>query len=130
MAGIRSWTGLTNSFAAVVIPHALIRTFAAAVRDRQPPHQHAKDDAVKLALALCSLLDLLDGRRRQGKDARAVEESVRMVLGGPRARGCEPLEGRAEFVCTPRTGVLQSPSHLGQPHPTCHGQRPCRLQGR
>jgi hypothetical protein len=88
--GIQSWTGRTNSFAAAVIRHALLRTFAAAVRDRQPPHQHAKDDAVKLTRALCSLLDLLDGRRRQGKDVRAVEESVRMVLAGLAARGLAP----------------------------------------
>jgi hypothetical protein len=72
------------------IRHALLRVWAAQVRDRKPPHQLAKDDAVKQATALCSLLDLLDGRRRQGRDVRAIEETVRMVLEGLRARGCKP----------------------------------------
>jgi hypothetical protein len=71
------------------VRHARLRCFAANVRDRRPPYQLAGDDAVRLAKALCYVLDTLEARRREGKSLLGLDETVRMLVDGLRARGAE-----------------------------------------
>jgi hypothetical protein len=65
------------------------RCFAADVRDRRSPHQSAGDDAVRLARALAYVLDTLEARRREGKSLLGLDETVRMLVDGLKARGAE-----------------------------------------
>jgi hypothetical protein len=71
-------------------PHAALRIWAAAVRDRQPPHQHAGDDCVRLAQTLAHVLDLLDARRRHGQDLLGLETTAKMLLDKLRERHLTP----------------------------------------
>jgi hypothetical protein len=64
------------------------RCFAADVRDRRSPYQLA-GDAVRLAKALCYVLDTLEARRREGKSLLGLDETVRMLVDGLKARGAE-----------------------------------------
>jgi hypothetical protein len=65
------------------------RYFAADVRDRRAPYQLAGDDAARLAKALCYVLDTLEARRHEGKSLLGLDETVRMLVDGLRARGAE-----------------------------------------
>jgi hypothetical protein len=71
------------------VRHARLRCFAADVRDRRAPYQLAGDDAVRLAKALCDVLDTLESRRREGKSLLGLDETVRMLVDGLRARDAE-----------------------------------------
>jgi hypothetical protein len=63
--------------------------WAGPVRDWELPHQLAGDDAVRLARALAYVLDTLEARRREGKSLLGLDETVRMLVDGLKARGAE-----------------------------------------
>jgi hypothetical protein len=65
------------------------RCFAADVRDRRAPYQLAGDDAVRLARALCYVLDALEARRREGKWLLGLDETIRMLVDGLKVRGAD-----------------------------------------
>ena len=71
------------------VRHVRLRCFAADVRDRRPPHELAGDDAVRLAKALCYVLDTLEARRHEGKSLLGLDETVRMLVDGLKAHGAE-----------------------------------------
>ena len=72
------------------VRHALLRSWAAAVRDRQPPYQQASDECVRLATALGYVLDTLEGRRRAGRDLLGTDTTRDMLVEALRARGIMP----------------------------------------
>lgn len=72
------------------VRHALLRVWAAAVRDRQPPHQRVAEAATCLAGSLCFVLDLWDARRRRGETLTGSDRTVARLLEALRKQGLVP----------------------------------------